>query len=119
MVKTYRWLRAAAIVSLSALFVLPLLFMLLGSLRVPGLPPPEGFEWLPQPLRWANYASVPSFVPLGRLMLNSLFVVAVAVPVTLLVASWAGFAIATAAPRARRILVALSLVALMVPATAL
>ena len=101
------------------LFALPFFFMVSGSLRVPGLPPPDGFEWLPQPQRWANYSSVFGFVPLGRYLLNSAIVVLIAVPITVLVASWAGFAIATARPPVARLLVALSLIALMVPVGAL
>lgn len=111
--------RAIAIVVLSGLVVLPLLFMLAGSLRTPGLPPPDGFEWLPDPLRWQNYKDVFGFVDLWSYMRNSLFVVLVAVPVTVLIASWGGFAIATAAPKVRNLLIVSSLVALMVPVTAL
>lgn len=111
--------RAIAIVVSSVLVVLPLLFMLAGSLRTPGLPPPDGFEWLPDPLRWQNYKDVFGFVDLWSYMRNSLFVVLVAVPMTVLVASWGGFAIATATPKVRKLLVVSSLVALMVPVTAL
>lgn len=114
-----RPLRILSIVALSALFLGPLVFMALGSLRAPGLPPPDGFELIPRDPTWTNYKTVFAFVPLERQFLNSLLVVAVAVPVTVLVASWAGFAIATATPRARRILIGLSLVALMIPLSAL
>jgi len=107
------------IVALSLLFLGPLVFMLLGSLRAPGLPPPDGFELLPRDATWTNFKTVFAFVPLGRHLVNSLLVVAVAVPVTVVVASWAGFAIATAAPRARRLLIVLSVVALMIPLSAL
>lgn len=114
-----RYARPIAIVLLSALFVAPLAFMITGSLRVPGLPPPDGFEWLPDPLRWENYRSVFGFVPLWSNIFNSLVVVSIAVPITVLVASWAGFAIATANARTQRRLIVLSLVALMVPLSAL
>jgi multiple sugar transport system permease protein len=111
--------RYAAIVICCALFLLPLFFMLAGSLRTPGLPPPDGFEWLPQPLRWSNYEAVFGFIPLHLNLLNSLIVVSVAVPVTVFVASWAGFAIARATPKVQRRLIIVSLAALMVPVTAL
>lgn len=119
--RTFRgtWLRRAAILFLSVLFLLPLVFMVVGSLRTPGLPPPEGFEWLPEPLRWANYETVFSLVPLRDYLGSSLLVVAIAVPVTVLVASWAGFAIATSAPPARLRLIVISVAALMVPLSAL
>lgn len=112
-------LRTFAIVVGTAVFVTPLAFMVLGSLRAPGLPPPDGFELVPQGLTWSNYRHVFSFVPLGRYLANSLVVVAVTVPVTVLIASWAGFAIATSGPVARRRLVLACVVALMIPLSAL
>lgn len=114
--RTARYVAAAL---LGALFLMPLFFMVAGSLRPPGLPPPDGFEWLPEQLRWSNYRSVFGIVPMWTYMRNSFAVVAVAVPVTVLLASWAGFAIATARPRTQRRLVVLSIVALMVPLSAL
>lgn len=111
--------RTFLIAALSLLFLGPLVFMVLGSLRAPGLPPPDGFELIPREATWSNFKTVFAFVPLGRHLVNSVIVVAVAVPVTVLIASWAGFAIATATPRARRVLIALSMVSLMVPLSAL
>src|SRR5690349_15746680 len=78
---------------LSALFLLPLASMLVGSLRLPGLPPPRGIEWLPNPLSWGNYMQVFQVVELGRYALNTTTVELLAVPATLLFASWAGFAL--------------------------
>lgn len=114
-----RPLRTFAIAVLSVVFLTPLVFMVLGSLRAPGLPPPDGFELVPRGSTWANYRTVFAFVPLGRHVLNSLVVVALAVPVTVVIASWAGFAIATARPVARRRLVLACVVALMIPLSAL
>lgn len=116
---THTRVRSIAITLACAVFLLPLGFLAVGSLRLPGLPPPAGFEWVPRPLSWSNYRTVFLFVPLWTYMKNSLVVVAVAVPVTVLVASWAGFAIVTASARTRKVLVVVSLAALMVPATAL
>jgi multiple sugar transport system permease protein len=113
------WLRRLAILVVSVVLLAPLAFMVAGSLRRPGLPPPDGFELLPKPLHLRNYGDVTLFVPLWTYVRNSLVVVGVAVPVTVLVASWAGFAIATAAPRTKRWLIGLSLVALMVPVSSL
>lgn len=111
--------RATAIVILCVLFLLPLVFMVLGSLRQPGLPPPDGFEWVPETFDVSNYATVQHIVPLVAQVRNSLVVVALAVPVTVLVASWAGFAIATARPRTQLRLIVLSLIVLMIPLSAL
>jgi len=93
--------------------------MATGSLRKAGLPPPRTPELLPSPLAFDNYERAFELVDLPRYALNSALVVALTVPLTLLFASWAGFAMARLPPRAARALVALSLVALMVPVTAL
>ena len=100
-------------------FVLPLVFMVTGSLRKAGLPPPRTPELVPSPLAFGNYTRAFELVDLSRYALNSLIVVAFAVPLTVLFASWAGFALSRLGPRARAALVAVSLIALMVPITAL
>lgn len=108
---------ASSVVAL--LFASPLVLMVLGSFRRPGLPPPDGLELVPASPRPRNYVDATTVVPLMRQLVNSLTVVAVAVPVTVLFASLAGFAIVTATPRTRRALVTLSLLAMLVPASAL
>lgn len=112
-------LRVTAAFIAAAIFLLPLVFMVLGSLRPAGLAPPDGFELLPHPVSWLNYRLVFNFVPLGVYLGNSLFVVALAVPITVVVASWAGYAIASASPGTRRWLIVLTIVAQMIPASAL
>ncbi len=100
-------------------FVLPLFFMITGSLRKAGLPPPTTPELLPSPLAFENYPRAFDKVDIPWYTLNSLYVVAVAVPLTVLVASWAGFAMTRVSRRAAGLLIAASLVALMIPVTAL
>ncbi len=69
---------------------------------------------------WDNYGAVARFLPEWWTAVgNSVVVAMLAVPVTVLVASWAGFVIATSPPGRRRVLVALSLLALLVPVAAL
>jgi multiple sugar transport system permease protein len=112
-------LRIAAALVVSALFLLPLVFMVSGSLRGPGLPPPRTPELVPRQPTLENYERAFDLADLARYSLNSALVVALALPLTLLVASWAGFAMARLPARARGWLVAVSLVSLMVPITAL
>jgi multiple sugar transport system permease protein len=100
-------------------FSLPFVFLVLGSLRPPGLPPAEGFEFIPYRWRWGNYESVSFYIPLFRYLRNSMIVVAIAVPLTVLVASWAGFVIVAGSRRLRRFTLIATLVSLMVPLTAL
>jgi multiple sugar transport system permease protein len=106
-------------IGVAAVFVLPLVWVVSASLRQPGLPPPEGIEWIPDPISLEAYQRLTQLLPFGRYLLNSLLVVAVAIPVTLLVASWAGFAIAQLRGTHRRRLVALAVGLLLVPASAL
>src|SRR3954462_15549679 len=106
-------------VVLTALFLVPLASMLIASLRLPGLPPPRGIEWLPSPLSWGNYAQVFQVVELGRYALNTLTVEVLAVPATLLVASWAGFALSQLQARFARRVISASLLLLLLPETAL
>jgi multiple sugar transport system permease protein len=101
------------------LFLFPLLWMVTGSLRQPGLPPPRGIDWIPSPVSWHNYPRLFQEMPLARYTVNSLLVATLAVPLTLATASWAGFALAQISRRARRRLVLLALLLLLVPITAL
>jgi multiple sugar transport system permease protein len=102
----------------AAFFLLPLWFMISGSLRPVGLPPPAGFELLPPSPSLESYQRLPRLIPLGVYFRNSVLVAAIAVPLTVLVASWAGFGIRLLRRRAQRLAVAASLMVLMVPVTA-
>jgi multiple sugar transport system permease protein len=93
--------------------------MLSGSLREPGQAPPRSAEFLHRPLSTAAYDRAFELVDLGRHTINSLAVAALTVPLAVLIASWAGFAMVLLAGRARAALVGLSFAALMVPLTAL
>lgn len=109
----------ALAIGLVLLFAAPLLWVLLVSLRRPGLPPPRGVEWLTEAPAWSNYALVFELVPLAQYLLNTLLVVLIAVPLTIVVASWAGFAMAQLPARLAAVLIALAVVLRMVPVTAL
>ena len=111
--------RACVAAGVTVLFVLPLVFMVSGSLRQPGLPPPRSPELLPDPIGLGSYGRAFELVDLGRHTLNSLIVALLVVPLTVLVASMAGYAIARLPARAAAWLVAASVAALMVPTTAL
>lgn len=108
-----------AAILLSALFLLPLAAMFVGSLRPSDAPPPRGIEWIPKVISWDNYAQVFQLVEMGRYMLNSLTVEVMAVPITLLVASWAGFALAQLPQKFSQRIIVGSLIILLLPETAL
>jgi multiple sugar transport system permease protein len=100
------------------LFAAPLLLMISGSLRPAGLPPPLGVELLPPDPTLDGYRRLPDLLPVWTYLRNSSLVVAMAVPLTILVASWAGYGIRLLPRRARRWAVGGSLVVLMIPVTA-
>ena len=102
----------------SILFVLPLVFMVTGSLRRAGLAP-QVADLLPWPPAFSNYPRAYEVVDIPRQALNSFIVAALATPLSVVVASWAGLAAARASARVRAWVVGGSLVALMVPVTAL
>ncbi|HEU5099323.1 MAG TPA: carbohydrate ABC transporter permease [Roseiflexaceae bacterium] len=109
----------AVAIALTAIFVVPLFWVVAFSLRQTTLPPPLGIEWIPAPLVWGNYRRIFEIIPLGLYARNSLIVVALAAPITLVVASWAGFAMAQLGQRSRHRLVLLAIFLLMVPVTSL
>jgi multiple sugar transport system permease protein len=111
-------LRHLAGLVVTALFALPFFWAVVASLRAPGLPPPRTVEWWPQAARWDNYREIFRLVPMGLYLRNSLIVVAIAVPVTLVVASLAGFGLSQMAVGWRRRLVVLTIVLMMIPAMA-
>jgi multiple sugar transport system permease protein len=117
--RDWAWRRQVAAAAISIAFLLPLAFMLSGSLRRPGLPPPRAPELVPREPSFDAYGQAFDLVDLARYTLNSALVAALVVPLSVLVASWAGFAMSRVAERHARALVAASLVALMVPLTAL
>lgn len=114
-----RWPRALTVAATTLIFLVPIAFLIVGSLRRPGLPPTPGFEWVPDRLYASNYRLLPGLVPIWDYLRNSLIVVVVTVPITVLIASLSGFAIATGTPRARRLLIATSAIAFCVPMSAL
>jgi len=111
--------RAGTGAFVALLFVAPLVIMVTGSLRRPGLPPPRSVELVPQPVTAEGYRQAFRLSPLTRAMGNSLFVASVSVPPAIATSSLAGFAIARMPDRRRRRLVAIAVVLLTVPVTAL
>lgn len=104
---------------MAAAFLVPLVVMAAGSLRPAGLPPEAGIELLPDGATLENYPAASKLVDIPRHAANSLLVVVVAVPLSVLFGSWAGFAISRLSRRAAGVFIVLSVVALMVPTVAL
>lgn len=103
--------------AVAGVFLLPLLWAFLAALRPSGTP-------LSAPLLAVRptldaFGRLFAVLPVWRFTANSLLVVALAVPLTVITASWAGFAMARLPRPAQRRWVVLSLMALMVPGAAL
>jgi multiple sugar transport system permease protein len=111
------WRFLAAVVA-AALFLAPIAFMLTTSLRQIGVPLSRQLEWFPQSPSWDNYPVALDLARMGQSALNSAFVVVLAVPLTILVASLAGFAMSQLSQRARLTLTLISFAVLMTPVTA-
>ena len=111
--------RTVGAVFVTLVFVPPLLLLVAGSLHKPGLPPPPRPELIPDPVSTQGYADAYALGGLIRASLNSFLVAAIAVPLSVLVAALAGFALARLPRRIGAPVFAASLLALMVPATAL
>ncbi len=102
----------------AAIFLLPLLQMVVGSLRPIGAPPPQGIEFLPPQPTLESFRRLGDFLPVQTFLRNSLFVSAVAVPLTVLVASLAGFGIRLLPTSTARVVVVATVVAMLIPVTA-
>jgi len=102
---------------IAALFTLPLFWMLTASLR-PGGSLTTG-QWQIFKPTLANFSHLWNLVPLDTFALNSLFVVTLAVPLTLITSSLVGFVISRLPRRGQRWWIIILLAALMVPETAL
>jgi multiple sugar transport system permease protein len=112
-------LRVVPSVLVLAVFLAPSMLTFLGSLRPTGTSPPTTIDLVPARADLSNYGELLGDRSIRRQMLNSLLVAAISVPAGTLIASWAGFAIARLPRRAAVFLVVLTLVAAMVPLTAL
>jgi multiple sugar transport system permease protein len=103
----------------SLIFFLPLYWAWVASLRQVGVAPPTSIVWWPSKPAWENYRLIFEIVPLARYTLNSLIVVAVAVPVTVFMASLAGFGLSQLDnKRLQDKIIYFNVVVIMIPAAA-
>lgn len=111
--------RSALQLLVAVVFLLPLFWMVSAALHPAGVPLPTSLQLLPSRPTLGNFVQVWEMVAIGRFMLNSILVVAIGVPLTLVTGSWAGLAMARLSPRQQRRWVIISLAILMVPGIAL
>jgi multiple sugar transport system permease protein len=111
-------MRLSAGLAVSVLFVLPLYFAVVGSVRESGAPPPATIAWWEPEPHWENFRTVFEMVPMTKYLRNSLLVVAAAVPITLIISSLAGFAVSQIAQETRDWVVNLCVAMLLIPGAA-
>lgn len=102
----------------AGLSLLPIIWMVTAALHPVGRPLAQSIR-LPTGATLQNFSRAWDLVPIGRYTLNSLFVVGLAVPLTLVTSSWAGFSIAQLSYTSQRRWIIVSLAVLMVPGVAL
>ena len=107
--------RAAGAVVVILVFAAPVLLLVSGSLRPPGLPPQPRPDLVPDTVSTDSYQRAIELADLTRATANSAFVAVLTTIGSVLVGSLAGFALARMPARQARPLVAASVVALMVP----
>ena len=102
----------------AGLFLVPMVWVVGASLRPKGIPLSTtlGFS---QGITFQNFSRIWELLPMGRFTLNSLAVVGLAVPITIIISSLAGFSISQLPRVSQQRWVMLSLVVLMVPDIAL
>jgi multiple sugar transport system permease protein len=107
--------RHLALIPISALMLLPLVWMLLTSVET--LPEARHFppQLIPSGIRWQNYPNALDAAPFGRFFLNSMIVTTASVAGNLVFCSLAGYAFARLRFAGRGLLFVVMLATLMVP----
>lgn len=121
MIPPDRLRRAAAqalAIALSALFLLPFVLMLGTALHPPDAPPPTGFRWWPQQMSLEALRQAFTLTPMARGLLNSGLIIAFALPLTVLTASAAAYALCQLPPQRQRLWLTLLLLSASIPLTA-
>lgn len=110
------WVTACGIV-----FLMPLLWMLSSSIKLPHEVFSADFQWIPDEVRWKNYVQVWTHekVPFWKLYLNSLTIAVVGTVGELIIASMAGYSLSKIKYKGRDLIFVLMLVTMMIPAQAI
>jgi multiple sugar transport system permease protein len=102
---------------ITSIFLLPFYVMLRNSFMTTGQVSSPDWQWLPDPFTWANFTDLftdPS-VPMAGALGNSLLIAAITAPVSTLLASMAGYALARIPVPGRGIVFSFIVLTLMIP----
>lgn len=103
----------------AVVFLLPLFWMLMASLIPRGGALPTSWPWFSSSLTLENFSRLFQLLPIGQYTINSLLVAVIALPISLVVSSWAGLGMSRLSKKSQRRWVVISLSVLMVPGIAL
>ena len=103
------------LIGVAAMWVLPMVWMVSTSLKydqqIFTWPP----EWIPRPIRWANYPEAVSYIPLLLYMRNTLFVAAGALTGALFSCPLVAYGLARIPWKGRNVLFVITLATMMLP----
>lgn len=103
------------LITLSATFLMPLLWMISTSLKIPGnvfLNPPQ---WIPNPVRFENYSKVFGRIPLLLFFLNTLIVAVIPIIGQLLSAPMVAYSVAKVPWKGGKYMFPIILATMMIP----
>lgn len=98
-------------------FLLPLLWMIATSFKLPAQIYGQPWQWLPDPFTLDNFKQAWRLLDFSRFTVNSLWVTGLTLVGTLLSSSLVGYAFATLLGRGKNLLFALLLVTMMAPSS--
>ncbi|WP_127557108.1 carbohydrate ABC transporter permease [Saccharospirillum alexandrii] len=107
------WVGKGLILLLMALTLLPFLSLFTAALA-PGGTYPSGIAW-PEAPQWNNFVRAFEVADIGRMMVSSLIIVLGVVPLAVVIASMAGFALAKLVPTGRKWLYLVFVLGLTLP----
>lgn len=101
--------------ALSAVFILPLLWMLSVSLQDANGIFAQPYQWIPDAPRWGNYRDAVTIFPFGRYLFNTTIITVSVVVLTLLSSSLVAYGFSRMRFRGRDVLFAVCLSTMMLP----
>ena len=115
--KAGRWLQTGLLIVLAILFLIPLAWMLVTSIRSQNELTQGVISWIPHPATWESYRAIlnDNSNPVGRWFANSLFVSLTGTILTCVVASMAAYALARLAMPGKNLIFMLLLSSMLIP----
>lgn len=116
--KVIAWVKTIVVALIALFFIIPLIWMVLSSLKTSPEVFGRPYRWLPKEWQWKNYVTVwlDGAAPMFRSFLNSFFIAVVSIIGNLSIASMAAYAFAKINFKGRNVVFMLFLATIMIPA---